>query len=103
VDEGGDRRGRHDESPLYCRKLGHPLTFRYCREVAGGLPCGTVLDCWHASFDVAAFLRDGYTPEELASVFRPPRAKLSQIADILASIRKDAGKAGGQGQGEGSS
>jgi len=82
-----DPRARHDGLERHCRKLGHPVAFRYCRSVAEELPCAMVADCWYEIFDVALHLRACYSPEELARVFRPPRDKVNQILDILASIR----------------
>jgi len=35
-----------DVKEIYCRKLGHYLTFNYCSREQGDLPCREILDCW---------------------------------------------------------
>jgi hypothetical protein len=87
-EEGG--RSRYDDSPCYCRKLGHAVTFRYCRGVTDGLPCALVLDCWYETFDVASHLRGCYSSAELERIFAPPPHKLGQIAGILAALDQAA-------------
>ncbi len=78
-----------DGRPLYCRRLGHAVTFGYCRTGTGDLPCPRVLDCWFGTFGVAGYLRSRYTPEQIARVLRPPREKISQILDIVAAVKRD--------------
>jgi len=55
----------HDERESYCKILGHHVVFKYCRVAKEGTPCGNILDCWHENFDVAGFLEDNYTPEQI--------------------------------------
>lgn len=78
-----------DGQPLHCRRLGHPVTFQYCRSGSGDLPCARILDCWFQTFDVAEYLRSRYTPEQIDRLLRPPRDKLSQILDIVGAVRRD--------------
>jgi len=75
----------YDREQGYCRKLGHHLTFGYCRGVNQGLPCALARDCWFERFPVAAFLASHYTEEELARVTAPAPSKLSSI---LAAVRR---------------
>ena len=48
----------HDQDLLLrCCRLGHEVTFGYCRQETGGKPCRLVLDCWWEQFDVRSFLQ----------------------------------------------
>lgn len=47
----------HDQDVmLRCRRLGHEVTFSYCRRESCGQPCSLILDCWWERFDVRSFL-----------------------------------------------
>jgi hypothetical protein len=68
-----------------CRQLGGEVTFRYCRKLTDGLPCPRVISCWHAVFDVQAFLERHYTVEEIAAAWNQPRPdKMVQLVDLIA-------------------
>jgi len=75
----------YDREQGYCRKLGHHLTFGYCRRVNRGLPCALARDCWFERFPVAEFLASHYTEEELARAIAPAPSRLSSI---LAAVRR---------------
>ncbi len=38
--------GYPDETSRYCKRLGHPVPFKYCRLTATGIPCDSILSCW---------------------------------------------------------
>jgi hypothetical protein len=73
----------HDQDILLrCRRLGHEVTFGYCRKESAGQPCRLTLDCWWGQFDVRAFLRTHLSTEDMAQVERagssaPPSKVLS--------------------------
>jgi hypothetical protein len=81
--------GDHDREQGYCRKLGHHLSFGYCRTVNQGLPCALARDCWFERFAVAEFLEANYTGEQLARATAPAPGKLESI---LAAVRRAAGR-----------
>ena len=68
--------------------LGHPVPFSYCRQVNGGLPCRLIADCWHEQFDVATFLSEHFTPEQLQAALAPPKPKLASILDLIEKARR---------------
>jgi len=77
----------HDQDLLRCRRLGHEVTFGYCRQETGGKPCRLVLDCWWEHFEVRSFLR-AYLPEEtVAEVERagasPPPPKILSLVEMI--------------------
>ena len=77
----------HDSRESYCRMLGHEVPFHYCRQVADGLPCRLVPDCWHARFDAAAWLREHYTPEQIARITAPPKPKIASLLELIERAR----------------
>jgi hypothetical protein len=61
----------HDQDVLpRCPRLGHELTFGYCRRETGGKPCRLILDCWWERFDVRSFLQAHLPEEAMAQVER---------------------------------
>ncbi len=77
-----------DSREIYCRKLGHHLTFRYCRSERNGLPCGRIKDCWFDKIPIADYLRDNYTPEDLAKITAPPPAKTATLLELIERARQ---------------
>jgi len=78
----------HDQDVLLrCRRLGHEVTFSYCRQETGGKPCRLILDCWWEQFDVRALLQAHLSAEEMAPVARagasPPPAKVASLFDLI--------------------
>jgi len=76
-------REQYDATEGYCRMLGHPVRFAYCRAGTGTLPCGRIADCWFERIPVEEFLRRHYTPQELGSIFAPRPGKLESILEIV--------------------
>jgi hypothetical protein len=75
---------QHDALEGYCRKLGHHLSFRYCRRMDQGLPCATIRDCWFERLSIDEFLERHYSPGERARIDTPPVGKLDTILKLLA-------------------
>ena len=78
----------HDQDLLLrCRRLGHEVTFGYCRQEMGGKPCRLILDCWWERFDVRAFLRANLSAADMTDVERvsssPPAAKVLNLFDLI--------------------
>jgi hypothetical protein len=51
-----------DEQTIRCPRLGHQISFSFCRIENKGLPCFKTLDCWYVHFPVEAHLRAQLTP-----------------------------------------
>jgi len=86
-----DKDKEYERRQAYCRRLGHPVPFAYCRRVSGGLPCSAVLDCWFETFPVWEFIRGHYSPQELGQMFTTPASKLSVIVEALEKVRSAGG------------
>ena len=86
----------HDQDVLpRCPRLGHELTFGYCRQETAGKPCRLILDCWWEQFDVRAFLQAHLSEEGMAQVERagasPPPSKVLSLLDIVQQARDRLG------------
>ncbi|MBN1308538.1 MAG: hypothetical protein JXA18_11505 [Chitinispirillaceae bacterium] len=79
---------QYDNERIYCRKLGHWLTFHYCRLENNSLPCRTIADCWSEKMDIGGFLEENYTKEEIASVFISPKPKLASLVELIEQAKK---------------
>jgi len=73
----------HDDRQRRCPQLGHDVPFSYCRAMAEGLPCRRIVDCWQGYFDIAAYIRDHYSPEQIQAIFTPPQPKLTSILEMI--------------------
>ena len=72
-----------DKEELYCRKLGHHLTFDYCRKEHNGLPCPKIRDCWFEKMDIDDFLSKNYEAKDIAYLFEPPKPKITSLFEII--------------------
>ena len=81
----------NDTRSTRCRRLGHTVTFRYCRTEASGRLCSNILNCWWEEFAVEAFLK-AHAPGDLEEMLaRKPQAKVTTILDLIERAqRKDA-------------
>lgn len=81
-----------EDYKIRCPRLGHQITFSYCRYENKGLPCFKVLDCWFSHFLVEDFLRKELEPDEWKRVFEgPPKAKMLTLVELIEEAKK-AGK-----------
>ena len=78
----------HDQDFLpRCPRLGHEITFGYCRQEMSGSPCRLILNCWWERFDVRSFLRAHLGDEAMAQVERtgaaPPPSKMLSLVEMI--------------------
>lgn len=78
----------HDSREIYCRRLGHYLTFTYCRSERNGLPCPRIADCWFDRIPIGDFLRDNYAPGELGGLSAPPPPKTATLVELIEQARR---------------
>jgi hypothetical protein len=77
-----------DDYEIRCPRLGHPITFSYCRSESMGLPCFKTLDCWFHFFDVEDWLRETLTQEEWDRAFQPSgKTKVMSILELIEQAR----------------
>lgn len=89
----------YDSREIYCRKLGHYLTFRYCRSEREGLPCRKILDCWCDKLPIGEYLRSNYSPGEIAGIIGPPPPKTATLVELVERARRRAANGGSTGSG----
>lgn len=78
-----------DDCDIRCPRLGHQISFSYCRSENQGLPCFKTLDCWYTHFEVEAFLKKELTPEEWKKVFSgPPKPKMLSLVELIEQAKK---------------
>lgn len=80
----------YDEREIYCRKLGHHLQFKYCRQEHQQLPCAAIKRCWQYKIPVEEFLAKSFSPDEIAYLDEPQVSKVSTILDIIQKVQKQA-------------
>ena len=75
-----------------CPRLGHELTFGYCRQETHGKPCRLILSCWWERFDVRSFLQANLPEEAMAQVERantaPPPSKVLSLLEMVQQAKE---------------
>lgn len=85
---GGESEERFEKLEIRCPRLGHELTFAYCRREGGDLPCPRVIQCWEAFFPVEKYLRESLRPgdwERFAG--QAPQDKRVSLFDLIEQAR----------------
>jgi len=78
-----------DEYMIRCPKLGHQISFSYCRSENMGRPCFKVLDCWFQYFPVEEYLRNELTTEEWGIIFDTPvKSKIQSLMELIEQAKK---------------
>jgi len=81
-----------DDYTIRCPRLGHQISFSYCRSESRGLPCFKTLDCWHTHFEVVEFLKEELSSEEWQKVFAaPPKPKILSLLELIEQAKKRNG------------
>ncbi len=80
---------KHDERRRRCPRLGHAVSFHYCRTQEGDRLCRRILDCWWETFDVRAFLEEHYPQGEIEELLdQKGPDKLSSILEIVHRVQR---------------
>ncbi|HOF05534.1 MAG TPA: hypothetical protein PLH54_07980 [Syntrophales bacterium] len=84
---------RYDHMEIRCPKLGHELTFAYCRREGGELPCARVVRCWEGLFPVAGYFREILSPEVWEAFHRrTPPDKMVSLLELIAQAEARKGQ-----------
>ncbi|MEJ2724755.1 MAG: hypothetical protein P8175_08940 [Deltaproteobacteria bacterium] len=79
-----------EDYKIRCPRLGHQITFSYCRYENKGLPCFKILDCWFSHFLVDDFLRKELEPDEWKRAFESvPKPKMLTLVELIEEAKKD--------------
>ncbi|MCF8127663.1 MAG: hypothetical protein K9N10_04045 [Deltaproteobacteria bacterium] len=78
-----------DEKTIRCPRLGHQISFSFCRIENKGLPCFKALDCWYVHFPVEAHFRAVLTPEQWEKAFvSPSKPKMLSLLELIEQAKK---------------
>lgn len=78
-----------EDFAIRCPRLGHQITFSYCRTENMGLPCFKTLDCWFEHFLVEEYLRRELSPQVWDNVFgRPPKPKMLSLVEMIEKAKR---------------
>jgi hypothetical protein len=73
---------------IRCPRLGDEITFSYCLQESGDLPCSRFMRCWSSFFDVESLLKTKLTPEKM-NIFinSQPKDKVSSLIELIAAAK----------------
>ncbi|MCP4603137.1 MAG: hypothetical protein GY847_21925 [Proteobacteria bacterium] len=83
---------KYDNERCYCRKLGHHLTFAYCRTTTESTICPEILNCWFEKLPVREFIESHYSPKEIEALFTHKQPKLTSLVELIAKAKERAGQ-----------
>ena len=82
-----------EDYKIRCPRLGHQISFSYCRSENKGLPCFKTIDCWFAYFPVNEFLQKELASEEWEAIFnRPNKPKILSLVELIEAAKKMGGE-----------
>lgn len=76
-------KNKYDEHELYCKKLGHFLTFKYCRSENFSLPCSKIRDCWFQYIDIDNYLYQNLSEAEIGHLYEPAKPKINSLLELI--------------------
>jgi hypothetical protein len=78
----------HDSKLTRCPKLGDEMTFGYCLQESGKLPCLRIIRCWQTAFDVEALLKEHLTPEQWEQLTcAQPKDKVINLIEVIEAAK----------------
>ena len=82
----------YDSEDIRCRKLGHNLTFKYCRKESVDEPCAKIIDCWFSRIEILEYLNNQFGTKFLHEfINRKKKDKMSSILEILNRKKNESG------------
>ena len=82
----------NDNRTRRCPRLGHDLSFSYCRKPGDEIPCPKIFDCWWESFDIKAFMEENYPDDIIKQVNKPPELKTQSLLELIQEVEKRVNK-----------
>ncbi len=78
-----------DIEKIYCRKLGHELDFKYCRQEQDSLPCFKIINCWFERIDIKEYIQKNFNEDERKEMLIPPPTKILSLIDIIEKAKQN--------------
>jgi hypothetical protein len=83
---------RYDKVEIRCPKLGCEITFGYCRQEQGDLPCVRIIGCWQPYFPVEKYLKETMSDVDQERFFNAePRGRMATIFETVERIKSQTG------------
>ena len=78
----------YDTLIIHCPPLGE-VPFRYCRTVNETLPCRRIMVCWEFRMQIAQFLNEHYSIDQIERALAPPdKTRIETILDLIEKAKK---------------
>jgi hypothetical protein len=79
----------HDDLMIYCSQLGGEVPFRYCRTDNDGLPCRKILVCWEFRVEIARFLSEHYSLNQIRRALEPPtKTRIEMVLELIEKAKR---------------
>lgn len=78
----------YDGEEIYCRKLGHHLSFKYCRMEREGFPCSKIIDCWFTRVPIGEYIQKNFNAAEIAGITATPRPKVATLLELIGQAKE---------------
>ena len=79
----------YDTLITYCPQLGGEVPFRYCRTLQEDLPCKKLMVCWEFRIEIAKFLRDHYSHDQVQQALWPSeKSRIETIVELIEQAKK---------------
>ena len=72
-----------DQETLYCRKLGHHLSFKYCRAENFDKPCAAIERCWQHKISVTEYLKNNFENVDLGYLNEERPQKVASLVELI--------------------
>jgi len=74
----------YDHKLIRCPKLGDEITFAYCLQEFGDLPCVRIMQCWFKFFDVEACIKENLIHEKWERfTLTQPKDRVTSLIEII--------------------
>lgn len=82
---------KYDHFEMRCPRLGGEITFSYCRQEGGDIPCLRIITCWYPFIPVEQYLKKSMTADAWDSfVSQMPKDKITSIIELIEEAKKRA-------------
>ena len=73
---------------IRCPRLGDEMTFAYCFQESGELPCSRIVRCWSPFFDVKSLVKKTLTPEKMNVLINSQsKDKVSSLIELIEAAK----------------
>ncbi len=68
---------------IYCKMLGHNITFSYCIRPGSDIFCRNIAGCWAGRMDIESYLAERFTEEEIDQALKPKPPKILSLLELI--------------------